>query len=188
MIALTFWRDGLSRWFQTALPSPWGGPAAIDQSEDDSALLGEAPHNAGTDERQTQARPTSGVEPMLHSLTGPTSRSFAAIIMNAPAATRGEQGFGHLELAHPLDDVARRPPDLEPEPADELVHPSQAGVIESDAEPLGAVEAAVSVCQDLAAQVQRVAGVHMDQDRVDVLKIRLPQLLEVLDGNIGDRR
>ena len=108
MIALTFWRDGLSRWFQTALPSPWGGPAAIDQSEDDSALLGEAPHNAGTDERQTQARPTSGVEPMLHSLTGPTSRSFAAIIMNAPAATRGEQGFGHLELALPLAMAADR--------------------------------------------------------------------------------
>ena len=102
MIALTFWRDGLRCWFQTALPSPWGGPAANDQSEDDGALLGDAQHNAGTNERQAHARPMSGGKPMLLCLTGPSSGSFATIITNAPAAARGDQGFGHLELALPL--------------------------------------------------------------------------------------
>ena len=102
MIALTFWRDGLNCWFQTSLPSPWGAPFADGQREDDGALLGDLQLNTGTDERSAHASPNSGVEPTLLRLKGPTSGSFAAIIMNAPAAAKDDQGFGHLELALPL--------------------------------------------------------------------------------------
>ena len=99
MIALTFWRDGLNCWFQTALPSPWGGPVADDQVEDECAFLGDIQFNNGS---------ASGVERTLLSLTGSTTGSFATIIMNTPDAAKCDHGFGHLQIALPLAMASER--------------------------------------------------------------------------------